>query len=59
MYNIILIYSDQEEAISFLSPFFVHNEVMSLTGEPKSIKTLSSGDLLIQCAKKTQESFYK
>ena len=28
---------------------------MSLTGEPKSIKTLRSGDLLIQCAKETHE----
>ena len=28
---------------------------MSLTGEPKSIKTLRSGDLLIQCAKESHE----
>ena len=28
---------------------------MSLTGEPKSIKTLRSGDILIQCAKESHE----
>ena len=28
---------------------------MSIAGEPKSIKNLRSGDLLIQCAKETQE----
>ena len=44
----LLIHSDQEETISSLSPFLVHKTIMSLTGEPKSIKTLRSGDLLIQ-----------
>ena len=29
---------------------------MSLTGEPKSIKNLRSGDLLIQCAKEKHEA---
>ena len=28
---------------------------MSVAGEPKSIKTLRSGDLLIQCAKESHE----
>ena len=51
----LLIHSDQEETISSLSPFLVHKTIMSLTGEPKSIKTLRSGDLLIQCAKETHE----
>ena len=32
---------------------------MSLTGEPKSIETLRSGDLLIQCAKETHEKTSK
>ena len=51
----LLIHSDQEETISSLSPFLVHKTIMSLTGEPKSIKTLRSGDLLIQCAKESHE----
>ena len=29
--------------------------IMSVAGEPKSIKTLRSGDLLIQCAKESHE----
>ena len=51
----LLIYSDQKETISSLSPFLVNQTIMSLTGEPKSIKTLRSGDLLIQCAKESHE----
>ena len=51
----LLIHSDQEETISSLSQFLVQKSIMSLTGEPKSIKTLRSGDLLIQCAKESHE----
>ena len=51
----LLIHSEQEETISSLSPFLVHKTIMSLTGEPKSIKTLRSGDLLIQCSKESHE----
>ena len=51
----LLIHSEQEETVSSLSPFLVHKTIMSLTGEPKSIKTLRSGDLLIQCAKESHE----
>ena len=51
----LLIHSEQEETISSLSPFLLHKTIMSLTGEPKSIKTLRSGDLLIQCAKESHE----
>ena len=51
----LLIHSDQEETISPLAPFLVHKTILSLTGEPKSIKTLRSGDLLIQCAKESYE----
>ena len=51
----LLIHSEQEETISSLSPFLMHKTIMSLTGEPKSIKTLRSGDLLIQCAKESHE----
>ena len=51
----LFIHSDQEETISSLSPSLVHKTIMSLIGEPKSIKTLRSGDLLIQCAKESHE----
>ena len=51
----LLIHSEQEETISSLSLFLVHKTIMSLTGEPKSIKTLRSGDILIQCAKESHE----
>ena len=37
----------EDESISSLSPFLGHKTIMSLTGEPKSIKNLRSGDLLI------------
>ena len=53
----VLIHSDQEETIPSLSPFIVRKTIKSLTGESKSIKTLRSVDLLIQCAKTiTRES---
>ena len=44
-----------KETISSLSPFVVHKTIMSTAGEPKSIKNLRSGDLLIQCAKESHE----
>ena len=53
----LIIHSEKEdESISSLSPFLVHKTIMSLTGEPKSIKNLRSGDLLIQCAKEKHET---
>ena len=53
----LIIHSEKEdESISSLSPFLVHKTIMSLTGEPKSIKNLRSGDLLIQCAKKKHKT---
>ena len=41
--------------ISLLSPFLIHKTIMSMAGEPKSIKNLRSGDLSIQCAKEPHE----
>ena len=41
--------------ISLLSPFLIHKTIMSMAGEPKTIKNLRSGDLLIQCAKEPHE----
>ena len=51
----LTIHSEEEETISFLSPFIVHKTLMSVAGEPKSIKNLRSGDLLIQCSKESHE----
>ena len=52
----LIIHSEKEgETISSLSPFVVHETIMSIAGEPKSIKNLRSGDLLIQCAKEAHE----
>ena len=52
----LIIHSEEEgKDISSLSPFLIHKTIMSVAGEPKSIKTLRSGDLLIQCAKESHE----
>ena len=49
-----IIHSEVEgKDISLLSPFLIHKTIMSMAGEPKSIKR--SGDLLIQCAKEPHE----
>ena len=50
----LIIYSEKGETVSF-SLFVVHKTIMSIAGEPKSIKNLRSGDLLIQCAKESHE----
>ena len=50
----LIIHSEVEgKDIFLLSPFLIHKTIMSMAGEPKSIKNLRSGDLLIQCAKRT------
>ena len=52
----VIIHPEEEmETISSLSPFVVHKTIMSIAGEPKSIKNLRSSDLLIQCAKESHE----
>ena len=52
----LIIHSEEEgKDISLLSPFLIHKTIMSMAGEPKSIKNLKSGDLLIQCAKEPHE----
>ena len=51
----LIIHSEKGEIISSLSPFVVHKTIMSIAGEPKSIKNLRSGDLLIQCGKESHE----
>ena len=52
-----LIFNSEVEGkdVSLLSPFLIHKTIMSMAGEPKSIKNLRSGDLLILCAKEPHE----
>ena len=52
-----IIHSEVEgKDISLLSPFLIEKAIMSIAGEPKSIKNLRSGDLLIQCTKQPHEA---
>ena len=52
----LIIHSEKEgETFSSLSLFIVHKTILSIAGEPKSIKNLRSVDLLIQCAKESHE----
>ena len=45
----------KERIFLFFLLFLIHKTIMSMAGEPKSIKNLRSGDLLIQCAKEHHE----
>ena len=52
----LIIHSEEEgKYISSLSPFLIHKTIMGVAGEPKSIKNLRSGDILIRCAKEPHE----
>ena len=52
----LIIHSEVEgKDIFLLSPLLIHKTIMSMAGEPKSIKNLRSGDLLIQCDKEPHE----
>ena len=54
--DFFIIHSEKDgETIYFISPFVVHKTIMSIAGEPTSIKNIRSGDLLIQCAKESHE----
>ena len=53
----LIIHSEVEgKDISLLSPFLIEKAIMSIAGEPESIKNLRSGDLLIQCTKQPHEA---
>ena len=55
----LIIHSEVEgKDISLLYPFLIHKTIMSMAGEPKSIKNLKSGDLLIQCAKEPHDKAF-
>ena len=51
----LIIHSEEGKDISSLSPFLIHKTIMSVAGEPKCLKNLRSGDILIQCAKEPHE----
>ena len=57
----LIIHSEKEgETISSLPPFVVHKTIMSIAGEPKSIKNHRSGDLLIHWQKShTKKVYYR
>ena len=43
--------ADEEKPLSGLSPFAIAKGIKGLSGEPKSVKKLRNGSLLVQCAK--------
>ena len=46
----LVIGSSSDEALKKLSPFAIQKGLEGLAGEPKSVKKLRSGSLLIECA---------
>ena len=44
--------ADEEKPLSGLSPFAIAKGIKGLSGEPKSVKKLRNGSLLVQCASK-------
>ena len=50
----LVIHSQEEKSISSLSPFVIEKVLIGMAGEPKSIKKLRSGDLLVEYTNKKQ-----
>ena len=50
----LVIHSQEERSISSLSPFVIEKVLIGMAGEPKSIKKLRSGDLLVEYTNKKQ-----
>ncbi|MES9951107.1 MAG: hypothetical protein ABW118_19285 [Candidatus Thiodiazotropha sp.] len=44
---------EENRSISSLSPFVIYKNIKAIAGEPKSVKTLRSGDLLIECERES------
>ncbi|GFS47899.1 RNA-directed DNA polymerase from mobile element jockey [Trichonephila clavipes] len=44
--------------MSNISPFAIHKTLIGIVGEPKSVKRLRSGDLLIETASALQTKFF-
>ena len=50
----LVIHSQEERSISSLSPFVIEKVLIGMAGEPRSIKKLRSGDLLVEYTNKKQ-----
>ena len=50
----LVIHSQEERSILSLSPFVIEKVLIGMAGEPKSIKKLRSGDLLVEYTNKKQ-----
>ncbi|KAG1713962.1 RNA-directed DNA polymerase from mobile element jockey [Nymphon striatum] len=44
--------ADKSEPLAKLSPFAIHKTIISIAGEPKSVKKLFSGDILVETTTK-------
>ncbi|GFU38120.1 uncharacterized protein TNCV_4328301 [Trichonephila clavipes] len=53
-----LLISLPNNAMSVKSPFTIHKALKGIGGEPKSIKRLRSGDLLVETSSSTQSLSY-
>ena len=52
--SFLVIKSQTEKSIGDLSPFVVEKVVLGVCGTPKNVKTLKSGDLLVEVSKRQQ-----
>ncbi|GFU28342.1 uncharacterized protein TNCV_99981 [Trichonephila clavipes] len=52
-----LLISLPNNALSIKSPFTIHKALKGIGGEPKSVKRLRSGDLLVETSSSTQTIF--
>ena len=50
----LVIHSQEERSVSSLSPFVIEKVLNGMAGEPRSIKKLCSGDLLVEYTNKKQ-----
>ena len=50
----LVIHSQEERSVSSLSPFVIEKVLNGMAGEPRSIKKLRSGDLLVEYTNKKQ-----
>ena len=50
----LVIHSQEKRSVSSLSPFVIEKVLNGMSGEPRSIKKLRSGDLLVEYTNKKQ-----
>ncbi|GFY31879.1 uncharacterized protein TNCV_2620161 [Trichonephila clavipes] len=53
-----LLISLPNNALSIKSPFTIHKALKGISGEPKSVKRLRSGDLLVETSSSTQTKYF-